>query len=160
MMETSELERLEKMFGPMSTIDPSDPRTIEEGLARMNEAAARTIQDNYPPEWPKIAFTVKEEAGWRCERCKHIHEPATGYCLTVHHLDGVKSNCSRWNLAALCQRCHLKIQARVKMNQLFFEDILDVSEWFKPHLEGFLRSLQERAKPVTDPSFNHPPCER
>ncbi|GAH88897.1 unnamed protein product, partial [marine sediment metagenome] len=28
--------------------------------------------------------------------------------LTVHHLDGNKANCEDWNLAALCQRCHLR----------------------------------------------------
>jgi hypothetical protein len=60
--------------------------------------------------------------------------------LTVHHLDGNKSNCDDWNLAALCQRCHLRVQGRVRMDQLFFEDILDVSAWFKPHLAGFLAS--------------------
>jgi hypothetical protein len=39
--------------------------------------------------------------------------------LTVHHLDEVKSNLQSWNLAALCQRCHLRIQARVKFYQLW-----------------------------------------
>jgi hypothetical protein len=28
------------------------------------------------------------------------------------------------------------------MDQLFFTDILDVAPWFKPHLEGYLKSLQ------------------
>lgn len=60
--------------------------------------------------------------------------------LTVHHLDGNKANCEKWNLAALCQRCHLQIQGKVKMDQLFFAELLDVSEWFKPHLEGYLAS--------------------
>lgn len=27
------------------------------------------------------------------------------------------------------------------MDQLFFEDILDVSEWFKPHLEAYRRAM-------------------
>lgn len=97
----------------------------------------------YPYGWPAIAAHVKGKAGWRCERCKHEHDAAGGYMLTVHHLDGNKGNCEDWNLAALCQRCHLHIQHKVKMEQLFFTDILDVSEWFKPHLEGYLKSVEK-----------------
>lgn len=62
--------------------------------------------------------------------------------LTVHHLDGNKANCEEWNLAALCQKCHLTVQGRVKMDQMFFAEVLDVSEWFKPHLAGYLASRQ------------------
>jgi len=54
--------------------------------------------------------------------------------LTVHHLDGDKLNCRWWNLAALCQRCHLTIQGRVKMYRPYF---LEHSEWFKPYVAGF-----------------------
>lgn len=54
--------------------------------------------------------------------------------LTVHHLDGSKLNCRWWNLAALCQRCHLQIQGKVKMLQTYpFEH----STWFKPYVAGF-----------------------
>jgi 5-methylcytosine-specific restriction endonuclease McrA len=95
---------------------------------------------NYPENWPLIAKLVKDNAGWRCERCKHRHDVTTGHVLTVHHLDGRKSNCALWNLAALCQRCHLSVQGRVKMDQLFFVEILDVAEWFKPHLAGYLKA--------------------
>lgn len=98
----------------------------------------------YPANWKEIAFRIKENAHWTCERCAKRHDPAAGYCLTVHHLDGNKANCQDWNLAALCQRCHLKIQGRVKMDQLFFLDLLPVSGWFKPHLEGYLKSKQSQ----------------
>jgi hypothetical protein len=54
--------------------------------------------------------------------------------LTVHHLDGDKANCRWWNLAPLCQRCHLQIQGRVHMAQTYpFEH----SDWFKPYAAGF-----------------------
>lgn len=96
--------------------------------------------NDYPKNWKKIADRIKAAAGGKCERCGHIHEVETGYVLTVHHLDGNKANCADWNLAALCQRCHLKIQGRIKMDQLFFLDILPVSGWFKPHYEGYLKS--------------------
>jgi 5-methylcytosine-specific restriction endonuclease McrA len=74
----------------------------------------------YPPNWPEIAGRIKEAAGWKCERCGHPNEFESCHVLTVHHLDGDKQNCQDWNLAALCQRCHLSIQGRVKMDQLFF----------------------------------------
>lgn len=54
--------------------------------------------------------------------------------LTVHHLTGEKADCRWWNLAALCQRCHLYIQGRVKMHQVYpFEH----TPWFKPHAAGY-----------------------
>lgn len=100
----------------------------------------RSAPANYPQNWLEIAKRIKDAAGWVCERCKEPHSLERGFVLTVHHLDGNKANCADWNLAALCQRCHLCIQGRVKMNQLFFAEILPVSEWFQPHLTGFLRS--------------------
>jgi hypothetical protein len=54
--------------------------------------------------------------------------------LTVHHIDGNKLNCRWWNLAALCQRCHLTIQGRVKLNRPW---LLDHSEWFRPYVAGY-----------------------
>lgn len=96
--------------------------------------------NNYPDDWKEIAGRVKAAAGNRCERCKHINDLASGHVLTVHHLDGDKANCEDWNLAALCQRCHLAIQGRVKMDQGFFEALLPVSEWFRPHLDGYRKA--------------------
>jgi hypothetical protein len=54
--------------------------------------------------------------------------------LTVHHLDGDKANLSWWNLAALCQRCHLEIQAKVVMERVYPHEH---SAWFKPHAAGY-----------------------
>lgn len=54
--------------------------------------------------------------------------------LTVHHLTGEKADCRWWNLAALCQRCHLYVQGRVRMDQVYpFEH----TPWFKPYAAGF-----------------------
>lgn len=99
--------------------------------------------NDYPENWPEIAASIKAKWNNKCERCGAHHNPEIGYCLTVHHLDGNKANCEDWNLAALCQRCHLRIQGRVKMDQLFFEEFLPVSEWFKPHLEGFRKAKRQ-----------------
>jgi hypothetical protein len=54
--------------------------------------------------------------------------------LTVHHLDGVKGNCRWWNLAALCQRCHLQIQGKVRMERVY---PWAHSEWFRPYVAGY-----------------------
>lgn len=111
---------------------------------------------NYPPNWAEIAAQVKEQAGWRCMRCGHPHEmpgwrivcdeqcdpvrhiggldDGRQRILTTHHLDGDKSNCRWWNLAALCQVCHLQIQAKVKMAQVW---PWEHSEWMKPYAAGY-----------------------
>jgi len=92
----------------------------------------------YPPDWYLIAQDVKNAAGWKCERCGHVHEPETGYTLTVHHLDMNPANCRWWNLAALCQRCHLYIQAKVVLPRVW---MFEHSEWFKPHVAGYYAHL-------------------
>ena len=102
--------------------------------------------NDYPDNWDEIANAIKDRHGRKCERCGHAHEVETGYVLTVHHLDGNKENCSDWNLAALCQRCHLRIQGRVKMDQGFFDALMPVSEWFKPHLEGYREAIRKAAQ--------------
>lgn len=78
----------------------------------------------YPPDWAQISLSRRKQAGWQCEWCGAIHgesHPITGskVVLTVAHLgvpypDGRPGNkddkhdCRPENLAALCQRCHLK----------------------------------------------------
>lgn len=94
----------------------------------------------YPDNWDQIATYIKNEAGWKCVRCEHKHDTAAGYMLTVHHLDGNKANCEWWNLPALCQRCHLRIQGKVKMSQ---EWMFGHSDWFKPYLAGYYAHLMD-----------------
>lgn len=57
--------------------------------------------------------------------------------LTVHHLNGVRGDCRWWNLAALCQRCHLTIQGRVVMERVY---VFEHSDWFKPYAAGWYAS--------------------
>lgn len=92
----------------------------------------------YTPDWKHIAKRVKEEAGWKCVRCGHAHDGASGHTLTVHHLDNDKSNIRWWNLVPLCQRCHLSIQSRVHLPRPW---ILPHSEWFKPYVAGYYASI-------------------
>lgn len=54
--------------------------------------------------------------------------------LTVHHLDEDKANCRWWNLASLCQKCHLRMQHAVVMDRPWN---YEHSDWFKPYAAGF-----------------------
>lgn len=80
------------------------------------------MADSYPANWDKIAVDIKTRAGWCCENCGHPNSHKSGHVLTVHHLDGNKGNCEYDNLVALCQRCHLSIQARYVPGQLWLFD--------------------------------------
>jgi 5-methylcytosine-specific restriction endonuclease McrA len=91
-------------------------------------------KSNYPYNWKEISLQVKLDADWCCVRCGHEHDPAGGYCLTVHHLDGDPTNNAWWNLAALCQRCHLHIQGKVRMPQYW---MFEHADWFKPYVAGY-----------------------
>lgn len=115
------------------------------------------IESEYPANWKKIATATKEAAHWRCVRCMHPHERpwvATSLepvscdlacrhdvdnkqrMLTTHHLDMDKGNSAWWNLAALCQVCHLSIQARVDWHQYY---LFEHSRWMLPYLKGWMR---------------------
>ena len=93
----------------------------------------------YPDDWEAIAYRRKCEENWRCERdgCRVAHDPdpKTGNCLTVHHLDGDKTNNADWNLAVLCQRCHLVMQ-QIVMDQMLLP-LFVPSPWFMKHLDGY-----------------------
>lgn len=71
------------------------------------------------------------------DHCTHDPDVRAHRVLTVHHLDGVKSNLRWWNLAALCQRCHLVIQGRVHLEQAYMHPH---SEWFLPYVAGYYAS--------------------
>lgn len=46
-----------------------------------------------------------------------------------------------WNLAALCQKCHLKVQGRVRMAQFW---MFEHSPWMLPHVQGFYQAKGEK----------------
>lgn len=76
----------------------------------------------YPKNWDQIAFAIKREANWTCQKCgkqcleayqeieewKRDRRQRAIYTLTVHHIDHIRSNCDRQNLVALCSVCHLR----------------------------------------------------
>lgn len=60
---------------------------------------------DYPSNWAKLSYKIRKERNWKCEKCglDFVHKK---YLLDLHHINGVKSDCSRSNLKALCRRCH------------------------------------------------------
>ena len=73
----------------------------------------------YPANWKEIATTIKQQAGYCCQRCGlQCLPPGQGYrhlsrrirsrlTAQVHHRDRQLSNNDLSNLIALCPRCHL-----------------------------------------------------
>lgn len=99
----------------------------------------KSAPTRYPSNWPEIAYQVKHAASWCCTRCGKFHNPTEGYTLTVHHLDMNPQNCAWWNLAPLCQRCHLHIQAKVIFEQVY---MFEHSDWMKPFVAGYTAHLR------------------
>jgi hypothetical protein len=85
------------------------------------------------PEMDRYEDRQIDETSW--VRQFFWKEPRKQRVLTVHHLDGQKWNLRWWNLVALCQVCHLIIQAKVVMDRPW--SMLEHSEWFKPYVAGF-----------------------
>jgi 5-methylcytosine-specific restriction endonuclease McrA len=94
----------------------------------------------YPSNWKEISLRIRERAGWRCEWC-NLANGLVGYrdkagnfieckglesdvaetdghrvfkiVLSVAHLDHNPQNCDDNNLKALCQRCHLRYDTKL-----------------------------------------------
>ena len=72
----------------------------------------------YHPKWKKISEFIRfYRAKNKCEVCgteNYKPHPITGskVILTVAHLDHDISNNSFFNLKAMCQRCHLRYDAK------------------------------------------------
>ena len=118
------------------------PDRLSGGMAASIERAS-TEAGRYPPEWPAVAWLVKTIADWRCERCEAPHGTIPNV-LTVHHLDEVKANLEHWNLAALCQRCHLQVQNRVSFYQLW---PWPHTRWMARHVADFNEWARRRGLP-------------
>lgn len=99
---------------PKGEWTPCDERCTHAGPERIYPDAA-----DWSPDMPE----PERQAQWRV--------------LTVHHLNGVKWDCRWWNLAALCQRCHLTIQGKVRLERPYDRPH---TEWFKPHAAGYYAS--------------------
>lgn len=76
--------------------------------------------NKYCRDWKKRSYFIRFfRADNKCENCgveNYKLHPITGskVILTVAHLDHNINNNSFFNLKALCQRCHLKYDMKIK----------------------------------------------
>jgi hypothetical protein len=117
------------------------------------------ISGEYTPDWPAISLAIRNAEGWRCVRCCHPFDRETGrpeacdggcdrrrckakviaerwgqHNYGIHHFDGDKSNNAWWNLMALCNSCHLYVQATVIPERSF---MFHHSTWMIPYVCGY-----------------------
>ena len=76
----------------------------------------------YSPFWIIIRAKILARAGNCCELCgapnyKPHWKTGSKVVLTIAHIDQDKNNNKDWNLLALCQRCHLKIDLPYKIKK-------------------------------------------
>lgn len=128
----------------MAGLRPGDPPKmgIDGELAILLGVCSLTAE--YPGPSSRVPLVWLRFDRLPCdEQCTHaspctLEDIEAGYnphrVLTVHHLDGVKANLAWWNLTPLCQRCHLQIQAIVKLDQIYMHPH---SDWFLPYVAGY-----------------------
>ena len=77
----------------------------------------------YPANWNEIAQEIKDQAGWKCEKCsRQCRFPGEQFdthrrTLTVAHINHVEMDCRPENLVALCPVCHLQYDETRKAMQ-------------------------------------------
>jgi hypothetical protein len=86
------------------------------------------------PQKPRDALTVNPTFNAGALVRDGLVVEAAWRILTVHHLNGRKHDLRWWNLASLCQRCHLLIQKTVIMERVW---PWEHDEWFKPYAAGW-----------------------
>jgi len=99
-----------------------DPRRMRppSGFLRFGDSVMPIRKEDkalYPKNWKEISLAVKREQGWICRLCDAAHgcpHPKTRatVVLTTAHLDGNPANWKRYNLMALCQRCHNRLDGK------------------------------------------------
>ena len=77
---------------------------------------------DYPSNWEWIRNCILARAGGKCELCGALNrgrhwKTGSQVVLTVAHIDQDVNNNKRYNLLALCQRCHLKIDLPYKIKK-------------------------------------------
>lgn len=105
---------------------PCDTKCLHLGDVRMKRL-------DREEEWAETQLRYPA-GGCLYKREEFIAIEARWRILTVHHLDEDKGNCRWWNLAALCQRCHLRMQRAVVMDRPWH---YEHSEWFKLFAAAF-----------------------
>lgn len=119
-------------------IPPAERKALHNAVRAL--AGNRCIRCGHPDDAPAMRADPlnnrehNPDARTPCDdRCTHDRDGKMRI-LTVHHLTGDKSNNLWWNLLALCQICHLVVQAKVIPERPW---LFDHSPWFVPYVCGF-----------------------
>jgi predicted HNH restriction endonuclease len=91
----------------------------------------------YPKHWKQLAKSIKENSGWRCQKCDRSLPPnqakESRTHLQVHHWNRNPADNRPENLVALCPGCHLSYhrggKGNVSVGQLSLFDLLEVEKW-------------------------------
>ncbi len=64
--------------------------------------------NDYPDNWDEISGELKKQLGYRCQNkfCGIQLSYENKAYLHVHHINGLKNDCSQGNLVCLCIKCH------------------------------------------------------
>jgi predicted HNH restriction endonuclease len=85
----------------------------------------------YPKHWKQLAKSIKENSGWRCQKCDRSLPPnqakESRTHLQVHHWNRNPADNRPENLVALCPGCHLSYhrggKGNVSVGQLSLFDL-------------------------------------
>lgn len=92
--------------------------TLSDPASQSNFRIMPIDRERYPQNWIKIAKSVKDAAGWRCQHCQRLclrpaeKQPSrsrsewTKATLSVHHANFTPEDNQPENLIALCTPCH------------------------------------------------------
>ena len=105
---------------------------------------------DYPHDWKEIRIEILLRANNRCELCNAENyrphwKTGSKVILTIAHIDQNKKNNKRYNLLALCQRCHLKIDLPYKIKKRS-SGLHDIEEWVKQEKDKKEKSEQDWLK--------------
>lgn len=83
------------------------PRSLHQQIPKYDSDNAPL--DTYSDDFETISREVKNDSGWRCQRCDvDLSAQDRKQWLHTHHINGLKHDNRRENLEALCIACHAK----------------------------------------------------
>lgn len=106
----------------------------------------------YPKDWPAISKRIRAREGNACKQCgvtngtQAISVRGKPYkiVLTVAHLNHDPADCRDENLAALCQPCHLRLDARQHADNAYETRQRKLHEEFQAKLAAWEGARQQR----------------
>ncbi|WP_069791289.1 HNH endonuclease (plasmid) [Cyanobacterium sp. IPPAS B-1200] len=86
------------------------------------------MNSRYPQNWTDIAYSLKEKAKWRCQKCgvqcikpgdktAHLSKSERAkITMVVHHRNYQPEDNREENLVCVCKPCHLSYHTRKRGN--------------------------------------------